>query len=176
MGEWVKFGIITLVGLAAGFMATLYFLPDPGPPPAREEFVLSRRELSSILPNQPLPEGRREIIETKPGHAAGHVISSQPRILAPGAYSLTMELDVQEPRDSPKPSCIMDLLAGEHLIGNTPVQTYEGKVELRFRSPAPDGSTAFIMRLFCDGRESVRVFQVKFVRNPDAPPSVIYQR
>lgn len=138
--------------------------------------MLSRRELSSILPGQPLPEGRREIIEANVGHAAGHVMSSQPKTLAPGIYSLTMELEVAEPRNSAKPSCIMDLLAGDQLIRNTPVQQYERKVELRFRSPAPNGSTSFSMRLFCDGRESVRVFQVTFVLNPDTAPSVIYQR
>lgn len=153
--NWLGVALGVVVGLVSGLAATWYPLPDPGPPPQREEIPLPRSELSSSLPGLPLPQDRREIIEAKPGHAAGHVLFSQPRRLSPGSYSAEMDLEVYVKWDAVGAYCVMDLLAGDHLVGKVPVTGLDRLVSLKFRSPATNGASDFILRLFCDGRETV---------------------
>lgn len=172
-GGWQLHAVV-LAGIGIGATGGFVAMRDVSAVQSREDIQLPRSELRSNLAEQPLPAKRREIIEAMRGHSPGHVISSTPRQLAEGAYKLEMEVELEDARDASSPSCIMDLLAGNHLLANVPVTSNDPRPQLLFKSPA-NGTKEFTARLFCDGRETVRVLRVTYFRNPDSPPKFIYQ-
>jgi hypothetical protein len=168
--------LASIIGLIIGFFATTALISVPERPPPREEIALARSELRSILPGQPLSSGRSGLVSAVAGHPPGHVISTVPRNLPKGEYAIEMVLEMSPRLARNDASCIMDLLAGEKMIANRLISPASSSESIKFRSPASNGSTTFMARLFCDGRGDVRVLEVQFIKNPDSPPSVIYQR
>jgi len=169
---WVS---IAACGVMVGSLLVLYIAPSRLPA-EREDIILARSDLASNIPGQPLPPRSDAIIDVIAGHAPGHVLVTKPKTLPPGEYVLTMNIEVTGGVDRGTPSCIMDLLAEDVLISNVPVQGYETELNLSFRSPDTKGASSFVTRMFCDGRMTLQIFDVAFVRNPDALPRVIYQQ
>jgi len=142
----------------------------------REDIFLQRSQLRSSLPQQPLPEGQKEIVEAEAGHQPGHIIYSTPQSLPAGIYRLEMDVIMLAKTSASEASCIMDLVCGNRITATAPLSMSEPTPQIRFESPSSEGRSDFIARLFCSGRDTTRVFGVKFVRNPDGARPTIYQR
>lgn len=182
MRLWISLLLVLPLGCAVGFFGTLWFLPDPSPPPLRKHMILAWEDLRSSLLGQPLPKKRGILIEAPEGHPEGHIVSTLGKELDDGDYRFEISMDTRASRTNNGHVCIMDLLAGGKLISNSPVQIYRGIVieqpSIDFRSPATNGSRIFKMRLYCNGAGEVRVKKVVLIRNPNSPqplPSVIIQ-
>lgn len=168
--------LASIIGLTIGFAATIALVGEPERPPPREEIALASNELRSILPGQPSSSHRFGLVNAMAGHAPGHIVSTTPRDLPKGQYAIEMQLELRPRRASNDASCIMDLLAADKMIASRPISPGSDLASIKFLSPASNGATTFMARLFCDGRDDVRVVAVRFVKNPDSPPSVIFQR
>lgn len=171
--KWIL-AISGIAGLVVGSLAASWIFPRPKIIAQREDIVLGRSNLRSNLTGQPLSVENEAIIIAKRNHPAGHVVSSSPTELLEGEYVLEMDVRIEGPT-ADENACIMDLLAGDKLVRHKPVSIFELTPRLRFKSPHPNGSKTFVARLYCDGRNDVQVREVKFIRNPDGIPAVVYQ-
>jgi len=165
--------------LAACYWGTLYWFDhglldivrnatEPAASPRHEDFQLTRAELRSKLPGQPLPEGSAELVAAPQGHPEGHIISTLPRELAPGQYRIEMDILVHRTPSSKDHQCIMDVLAGSRLIATSSLQAINVEeiqhLGISFRSPGPSNTRTFQARLYCNGLAAVSVFKVTLIR------------
>jgi hypothetical protein len=168
-----------IVVLAAFYWGTLYWFDHglidivrkataPAATARHEDFLLTRADLSSNLPGQPLPEGHAELVAAPPGHPEGHIVSTSPRELAPGQYRFEMDILVHRTPTSINHQCIMDVLAGNRLIASSSVQAIDVEqtqhLGISFRSPGPFDARIFQARLYCNGLAAVSVFKVTLLR------------
>jgi hypothetical protein len=164
--------------LAACYWGTLYWFDHgligvirsataPAATAPHEDFQLTRADLRSNLPGQPLPEGRAELVAAPLGHPEGHIVSTLPRELGPGQYRIEMDILVHRATASKDHQCVMDVLAGDRLIAASSLQTIDVEqlqhLGIAFRSPGPFGARTFQARLYCNGLAAVSVFKVTLV-------------
>jgi len=167
-----------IAALAALYWGTLYWFDHglidvvrsataPAATAGHEDFQLTRSDLGSDLPGQPLPEGRAELVAAPQGHPEGHIISTVPRELAPGQYRIEMDVLVHRTPTSKNHQCIMDVLAGNRLIATSWLQAIDVEqmqhLGIAFRSPGPFDARTFQARLYCNGLAAVSVFRVTLV-------------
>jgi hypothetical protein len=151
---WFDHGLIDVVRTATAPAATA----------RHEDFPLTRADLSSNLPGQPLPEGHAELVAAPQGHPEGHIVSTKPRELTPGQYRFEMDIVVHRSPTGKNHQCIMDVLAGNHLVASSSVEAIDVEqmqhLGITFRSPGPFDGRIFQARLYCNGLAAVSVFKV----------------
>lgn len=170
------YALVAMAGAGIGSFAVSWLLWERTSVVARQEIILPRSQLNSILPHQPLPEEQGAIVDAKPGHPSGHILASAPQNLPNGKYRLEMDVVMVEKQHSAQASCVMDLLCGDQLVSTAPVSMSNPTPQITFRAPGLNGRSDFIARLYCNGRAATRVLGVKFVRNPENMPAVVYQK
>jgi hypothetical protein len=172
----------TLIGLAvltASYWGILYWFDHglidvvrnataPAATARHEDFPLTRADLSSNLPGQPLPEGHAELVAAPQGHPEGHIVSTKPRELTPGQYRFEMDIVVHRSPTGKNHQCIMDVLAGNHLVASSSVEAIDVEqmqhLGISFRSPGPFDVRIFQARLYCNGLAAVSIFKVTLLR------------
>jgi hypothetical protein len=172
----------TLIGLAvltASYWGILYWFDHglidvvrnataPAATARHEDFPLTRADLSSNLPGQPLPEGHAELVAAPQGHPEGHIVSTKPRELTPGQYRFEMDIVVHRSPTGKNHQCIMDVLAGNHLVASSSVEAIDVEqmqhLGISFRSPGPFDARIFQARLYCNGLAAVSIFKVTLLR------------
>lgn len=175
--RFFAFALAAAAGVAIGTSGVLLLMRQPAQTRGlREDIVLQRSQLRSSLPQQPLPEERREIVDAQAGHQPGHIIYSTPQTLSAGNYRLEMDVIMLAKTNASEASCIMDLVCGNRITATASLSMSEPTPQITFESPGSDGRSDFVARLFCSGRDTTRVLGVKFVRNPDGAHPTIYQR
>jgi hypothetical protein len=154
---WFDHGLIDVVRNATTPVATA----------RHEDLPLTRADLRSDLPSQPLPDGRAELVVAPQGHPEGHIVSTVPRELAPGNYRIEMDILVHRTPTSKNHQCIMDVLAGNRLIATSWLPAIDVEqvqhLGITFRSPGPFDARTFQARLYCNGLAAVSVFKVMLV-------------
>jgi hypothetical protein len=154
---WFDHGLVDVVRNATTPVATA----------RHEDLPLTRADLRSDLPGQPLPEGRTELVVAPQGHPEGHIVSTLPRELAPGHYRIEMDILVHRTPTSKNHQCIMDVLAGDRLIATSWLPAIDVErvqhLGITFRSPGPFDARTFQARLYCNGLAAVNVFKVTLV-------------
>jgi hypothetical protein len=164
--------------LAACYWGTLYWfnhgLVDvilnataPAATARQEDFQLTRDDLSSILPGQPLPDGHPELVAAPQGHPEGWIVSTLPRDLTPGQYRIEMDILVHRTPSSKNHRCVMDVFAGNYIVASSTLRAIDVEqvqhLGVAFRSPGPFDARTFQAHLFCNGLAAVSVFKVMLV-------------
>jgi hypothetical protein len=173
--------IPTLVGigvLAACYWGTLYWfdhglidvIRDAATPTAtalHEDFQLTRDDLSTSYPGQPLAEGHSELVAAPQGHPEGWIVSTLPRDLTPGRYRIEMDILIHRTPSSKNPRCVIDVRAGNYTVATSTLQVIDVEqvqhFGIAFRSPGPFDARTFQAHLFCNGLAAVSVFKVTLV-------------